>query len=349
MTKKSDLMLEFAAAHSLSYDARSETVFGEYRGHPLILCFQDNDALSFVFSLKYKERMPGSALFNDLQNKCKSIHQIKQVRSQVIFVLRKALFGMKKAFALADTALNDITAYLNEKGIVSCCQGCSADSLSAAPDAAPESATDPSDERPAPAALSPYLISGIPSIMCEACYKQISRDAERNAIDERQIRESLPLGIVGALVGAVIGAASIVLIGQLGYVAAISGFLLAVLTVKGYELLGRKLTGRGILACVVIMVLMTWFGQRMDWAFSLYNEIKAYPDQYDYTLTLFEAFRYMEAFLTEDGYNSYLIHLAEVALFVLIGAFPTIRGTLRSQKHSNVTYPLKESSRAEEE
>ena len=92
-------MLEFAAAHSLSYDARSETVFGEYRGHPLILCFQDNDALSFVFSLKYKERMPGSALFNDLQNKCKSIHQIKQVRSQVIFVLRKALFGMKKAFA----------------------------------------------------------------------------------------------------------------------------------------------------------------------------------------------------------------------------------------------------------
>ena len=58
-------------------------------------------------------------------------------------------------------------------------------------------------------------------------------------------------GIVGALIGSLIGAVVIVIVGQLGYVAAVSGLVMAICTLKGYEMLGKKLGTPGIIiSCV---------------------------------------------------------------------------------------------------
>ena len=59
-------------------------------------------------------------------------------------------------------------------------------------------------------------------------------------------KENVITGIVGALIGAAIGGASIVLLTQLGFIASISGLILAVCTLKGYELLGGKLSTKKI-------------------------------------------------------------------------------------------------------
>ena len=59
-------------------------------------------------------------------------------------------------------------------------------------------------------------------------------------IQEKQ--ENLALGILGALLGGILGGAAIVLIGQLGMISALSGVVLAFCTLKGYELLGKKLS-----------------------------------------------------------------------------------------------------------
>ena len=58
-------------------------------------------------------------------------------------------------------------------------------------------------------------------------------------------------GVVGALIGSLLGAASIILLSQLGYVAAISGVIMAVCALKGYELLGGKLTKKGVIISAV--------------------------------------------------------------------------------------------------
>lgn len=69
-----------------------------------------------------------------------------------------------------------------------------------------------------------------------------------------QKTENLAGGIAGALIGSLLGVVCIVLLSQLGYVAAISGVLMAVGVLKGYEKLGGKLTKKGIVISMIIMV-----------------------------------------------------------------------------------------------
>ena len=54
--------------------------------------------------------------------------------------------------------------------------------------------------------------------------------------------ENIPAGIVGAFLGTLLGVVCTVVIGQLGYVASVSGLIMAVGALKGYELLGGRLS-----------------------------------------------------------------------------------------------------------
>ena len=86
-------------------------------------------------------------------------------------------------------------------------------------------------------------------------------------IPEKQ--ENMFTGIIGALLGAAIGGASIVLLGQLGYVASISGLILAVCTLKGYELLGKSRGTVGTILCVLLMLITPYIAYRISFAMQL--------------------------------------------------------------------------------
>ena len=83
---------------------------------------------------------------------------------------------------------------------------------------------------------------------------------------EEKKRENVPAGIVGAFLGSLIGVACAVLIGQLGYVASISGLVMAVCALKGYELLGGSLTKKGALISTLLILAMTYLAHRLIWA-----------------------------------------------------------------------------------
>ena len=87
-------------------------------------------------------------------------------------------------------------------------------------------------------------------------------------------------GIVGALVGSLLGVACIVILSQLGYVAALSGVVMAVCTLKGYEIGSGKLSKRGIVISVILMLVMTYVGDRLDWAITVsYTHLDVYKRQ----------------------------------------------------------------------
>ena len=65
---------------------------------------------------------------------------------------------------------------------------------------------------------------------------------------------------------------SVLILSQLGYVAALSGVIMAVCVLKGYEMLGGKLTKKAVVISAVIMILMTYFADRVDWAIILFNQ-----------------------------------------------------------------------------
>ena len=134
-------------------------------------------------------------------------------------------------------------------------------------------------------------------------------------------RENPLTGMIGALIGAAIGAGVIILLGKLGLVASVSGFILAVCTLKGYEILGRRIGKVGIVFCLILIAVTPYVADRLEWAIAIKN---AYSDM---GVSLVDAFRVVPDFIKEGAISvaDYAKGLALIYLFAGIGAFSTLR------------------------
>lgn len=165
---------------------------------------------------------------------------------------------------------------------------------------------------------------------CNKCGSPVPERAKRCdqcgfPIKPMKKKENVIAGVVGALVGALIGGASIILISQLGYIASISGLVLAVCTLKGYELLGGKLSGKGIAISIILMILTPYIADHIDWAIMI---MQAWAD---YGVTFGEAFAIFPELL-KDGtveVGEYIKNLLMTYGFALIGAFSVVRNSLK--------------------
>ena len=138
--------------------------------------------------------------------------------------------------------------------------------------------------------------------------------------------ENVLTGVVGALIGAVLGGASIILLSQLGFVAAISGVILAVCTLKGYELLGGRLSKRGIVISCILMAITPYIADRLDWAIVI---AQTFADE---GVTLGMAFAAVHDVIVEnDMIVDYFSSLGMVYLFVVMGAFGTLKGLFKKK------------------
>lgn len=136
-------------------------------------------------------------------------------------------------------------------------------------------------------------------------------------------RENVAAGVVGALLGTLLGVVCTVVISQMGYVASISGLIMAVGALKGYELLGGRLSKKGAVISSVLILLMTYLAQRLSWAVTLMDALNR---------GLFDCFRAVPDMVdlgVIDG-PAYWGNLVLLYLFTLLGAVPTIIGGLRS-------------------
>ena len=137
--------------------------------------------------------------------------------------------------------------------------------------------------------------------------------------------ENVFLGLIGALIGAILGGASIILLSRLGFIAAISGFLIAVCTLKGYELLGKQLSRTGVIISIILMVVTPFLAYNLDFIWQFYNELKTFG------LTLGDCVPFLVDLIQEDAelMRMYLSEIGMLYLFVAIGAFSTIRNAMR--------------------
>lgn len=138
-------------------------------------------------------------------------------------------------------------------------------------------------------------------------------------------KENMVSGIVGALIGAAIGAASIILLSQLGYVAAISGIILAVCTFKGYELLGGKLSKKGLIVCLLLILVTPYIADRMDWAILVAQE---------FDVSFGQAFGAIHALIDAEVIDSgtYIENLLMIYGFSALGGFSIIWNTFKKGK-----------------
>ena len=139
--------------------------------------------------------------------------------------------------------------------------------------------------------------------------------------------ENVVLGILGALVGAVLGGASIILLSQLGYVASISGVILAFCTLKGYELLAKSLSKKGIVICVILMLVTPFVADLLDWGIAVYSQLGEYGFSFTDCLLMLPKF-FADGTITMD---EYLKNLGMIYLFVAIGGFYILKGAFQKK------------------
>ena len=146
-------------------------------------------------------------------------------------------------------------------------------------------------------------LGGNYKLLCDDCFAAAGQAAETKLQEKNARRENVVGGIVGALLGSLVG----------------------VCTTKGYELLAGKMSKKGAAISLVVMLLMTWFADRLDWAIVIASELG---------VGLFESYQAIGQLLALGAIDSgtYYGNLAMVYVFMLVGAIPMLWSALRSSK-----------------
>ena len=299
-----------AGVNGLMYDPNAEGVFGNVQGYTVTIMPNANNRVYYMLSLSVSRMgmAPNPADFKPLENKVLSGCTVQRFR--VNFLVKLSGNKDKMAEALR-SALDTLITFLRTNGYTNCCEHCGR-----------------------PEGVDAYTVSGNAYLLCEPCFGQVSEAAAQQNQTKMQKQEQVLPGIVGALIGSLIGAVVIVIVGQLGYVAAVSGLVMAICTLKGYEMLGKKLGTPGIIISCVLMLLMIFLAYQADWSIT--------AAQF-YETDFFTAFRAMMD-LIKEGYvdsGDYFGGLAQVYLFAVIGAVPTIIAMAKGAKHMVTTAKMR--------
>lgn len=292
-----------AAACGLSFDSQHGCAFGKFRGYTVALTPSNSGGYWYSLMLT-AARVDTAAQATEFKTLAKQHKQLKfdALRGYEINFLFSALGNEEKVTTSLGECLNLVTGYLQENGYRNVCAMCGKVGETAA-----------------------KIVGGRVCLVCEDCFQSASQQVEENARQQDQVHENVVAGAVGALVGALIGAAVIVLLSQMQLVSALSGVIAAVCSVKGYELLGKKMSVKGAIICVVSILAAIYVGNRVDWSIAVAQVFE---------VDFFTAFRAIPL-LIEDGAierGAYIGAMLQIALFAALGAVPTIINTMRGNK-----------------
>lgn len=311
MNKKMAATLEgLAQEQGLSFDPQNGVLYGNRGGYGVCVePIQESYRFTVTVSVSRRGEPPAQKELKQIVAAYKSVGNVTATLYKVTFVVKSAM-GLNKNLDHLRTALENITSALREAGFENSCQTCGK-----------------------PGDTSLYYVGGSPRQMCAECSQQVSGTLEVEQQQEAEKRENVIGGAVGALLGSLLGAVCIVVISQLGYVAALSGVVMGVCTIKGYGMLGGKLSKKGVLISAIIMIAMVFFANQADWAIT----VAAY-----FEVDIATAFRSVGDLLAEgviDG-SVYYANLAMSYLFTLLGAVPTVWNVWKQRKKKFEVYKV---------
>ena len=160
------------------------------------------------------------------------------------------------------------------------------------------------------------------STVCSVCGARVD-----GAAVQEPVRENVALGILGALVGAILGGASILLFSKMGYIASLSGVLIAFATLGGYRLLGKGMSKVGLVICFALMLVTPFLANAVDLVLSLYEETQMYG------MTMADTAEFLVDLIIHEPEMTaaYLKDLGMLYLFVVIGAVGIAKNALKGR------------------
>ena len=140
-----------------------------------------------------------------------------------------------------------------------------------------------------------------------------------------QKQENVLLGIVGAFLGSLVGVVVMVILDRIGFVASISGVVMTLGAVWGYNRFGKALSTKSMIICVIIVAAMIYIGNMVCWAIAL-SEAFSYG--------FIDGVRAIPAHLANDSAFSegYYATLLQQYLFAGVSAVVVIVKLVRENK-----------------
>ena len=153
----------------------------------------------------------------------------------------------------------------------------------------------------------------------------MSTQMENLVTEDWEKKENLPLGLIGAVIGILLGSVLWVLIGQIGFIAGIAGYAIVFCGMKGYQLLGKKLSKTGIIICIVLSFLAIIGAEVVSLGITAYRELSEY-----YSLTLGESFSLLPELLKEpELVGAVAKDLAIGYILSIWASYSTVKNTWR--------------------
>lgn len=296
---------EVADATGLSIDERTETLVGVKNGYHLTIGIKNN-AYAMYASARKNGCLPDKEFTKAAKKAIDGVYSVQVHGNNIEFTIGGAT--KNKTIANMISVINGATEFFRANGYEDVCECCG----------------QPTDR------IKTYVIQSGISFLCDDCYAKINQTMKEAEFNAENTDENLIGGIFGALAGSILGALAIIIIGQLGYVAAYSGVIMGFCTIYGYEKLGKKLTTRGIIISILFMLAMVYVAVVADWTFAVAKETHVgFVDAYD-------IFKFSRGVIMDD----FIISLVQVYAFTALGAIPTIISAVRKRKNAFTSFQI---------
>lgn len=319
---------EIAAETGLQMEPETGILFGTLNGYSISLSpIYNTLSMMFNASVRLNGMDPDKELLSALHDQFRFISKPHIRKSKVTMTLSGGLTKGKSKTNII-TGLNEIIRFFSENGFQNC------------------------DEFSGEVGnTSAYFIEGSVYHLNEGSFEEFSKNSVQKQIENDQKKESFIPGIIGAFLGSIIGAVVAILVGQLGYVSVWSGLIMGICTFKGYEILGKKFSIKGAIACFLIMAGMVYLANRIDYCIALAGDLNR-PEFADLkeelrqawgmNATFFDIFRRFADLVKAElvSTSTYYRNLVLLYIFSGIGAAIALFSFLQGIRDKNRTRKL---------
>lgn len=214
------------------------------------------------------------------------------------------LFGLswKQAAKNINKVLGELTQYLSDNRYENCCGICDATGTAS------------------------YVINDSCDFLCGSCYGKVVNALEHNRMESETKQSNLPMGLVGAVLGSLLGVVIWIIIGKLGFIAGIAGLAIMSFGFKGYAFFDKNPTKASIIMVVALSAVMIIFAEWNALAIEIYSAFGP-----DYGLNYFDCFQAVPDFLSEPEIrNSVLYDIVIGYLLTALSTYSYVRQLLRT-------------------
>lgn len=157
---------------------------------------------------------------------------------------------VKDTIAMIDRITNGLAGMLASESALSGCQSCGTDF-----------------------GVNCFDINGEPRFLCSGCSQTYVSQMEAEKQSKLADKSNPVLGIIGAIIGALLGSIFWVILGQVGYIAGIAGIAILLGAMKGYTLLGKSLDKKGVIITLLISFVMVYVANDITWRIAVQRVI----------------------------------------------------------------------------